>query len=460
MPVFNIYGYTGGHKSRVSANRTESLLRAVLDELKSMPESPCLILGDFNAEPSDLPTFRNLTSLGWTDLGASAALWNQLPDQPTCKAPNPGSRATVRDYILASPLALPFVSNFSVAFEDTFVTHAVLRCTLDFTTVRDSIRKLSTPSSLAYMVQQSFIRKFHIVCAENAQQHCSGSSWAEHLDQVTLCMDSHFDCVMQQIESLCLHGCTDDAWLLWSNAFELAVLHYCDNVDGAMYYRGHGVVRTHVEVAGVCPKIASNGTLLCSSENTFPGHVRKQYNRMVKLAEYMRALRPTTAINHNTLQKAQHTLTAIKTSAASHLSRNSQQNLSVCCSEYDNLSESIIRALPAYIDDLAIRFLPSVTNLASELNQLVEKLACCTTSHSFARHYSAHHKAALTKRDFSKLKQACSLPLRCLRFEDETGREQFEVDPARIDGKLREVWGPIREGKIHKSPELVYNYFR
>ena len=209
-----------------------------------MPECPCLILGDLNAEPEDLPTFQYLTSLGWTNLGASAALWDQVPNKPTCVAPGHHSRATIRDYILASPMALPLVAGFSVDFEDTFVTHAVLRCSLDLSQARANICKLQTPSSLTYMVQQSFLRKYHVVCAETPQQHCSGPAWADHLAEVAHIMDARFNSVTTRIEQLCSTGATDEAWLLWSQSFELAIIEACNNVDGAHHYRGHGIGST------------------------------------------------------------------------------------------------------------------------------------------------------------------------------------------------------------------------
>ena len=87
-----MYSYTGGHRDGLAANRTDHLLQAALDELQHMPETPCLILGDLNAEPSDLPTLRKLQSLGWVDLASSAAIWGREPNQPTCKSPNPRIR--------------------------------------------------------------------------------------------------------------------------------------------------------------------------------------------------------------------------------------------------------------------------------------------------------------------------------------------------------------------------------
>ena len=76
------------------------------------------------------------------------------------------------------------------------------------------------------------------------------------------------------------------------------------------------------------------------------------------------------------------------------------------------------------------------------------------------RQHSTHHWAALTKKDFSKLKQQPSLPLRCLRLSDEFGRDTFVIDPSEIDAKLREVWQPIRRGKIDDAPRIVASYMQ
>ena len=126
----------------VAAARTEAVLRAIVDEMRGLPECPCLILGDFNAEPSDLPTFQKLTSLGWTDMGASAEIWNRAPNTPTCRAPNANGPGSVRDYILASPSALPLISDFAVTNDSSFATHSVLSCKFDFSRVSNVFPKL------------------------------------------------------------------------------------------------------------------------------------------------------------------------------------------------------------------------------------------------------------------------------------------------------------------------------
>eukprot|EP00973_Karenia_brevis_P062664 8713665-Karenia_brevis.AAC.1 len=62
--VVNLYCWTNGHLSEKASQRSEDLMKIVVNELSSQPEGPRIILGDLNANPEDIPTLQNLLDLG------------------------------------------------------------------------------------------------------------------------------------------------------------------------------------------------------------------------------------------------------------------------------------------------------------------------------------------------------------------------------------------------------------
>ena len=108
-------------------------------------------------------------------------------------------------------------------------------------------------------------------------------------------MDAHFDSIASHLTTLCASRKTDDAWRLWSSAFETAVLDACDNVEPNPRYRGHGQVRLIMEPPLVCPKALDTGAFHQPSSNILVGHVRKQYNRLSKLKEYLKTFSSSSA---------------------------------------------------------------------------------------------------------------------------------------------------------------------
>eukprot|EP00973_Karenia_brevis_P093592 12418051-Karenia_brevis.AAC.1 len=57
--VVNIYGWTNGHISAKSSQRTNDMLQIVFQELQSQPVGPRVILGDLNADPQDIPSLQD-----------------------------------------------------------------------------------------------------------------------------------------------------------------------------------------------------------------------------------------------------------------------------------------------------------------------------------------------------------------------------------------------------------------
>ena len=81
---YNIYGHSGSHGNATKAEATNSIVAAILEDYQLRGPGLAFLVGDVNAEPADLPALQELLqNLGWTELGAAAAMWGQPASAPT-----------------------------------------------------------------------------------------------------------------------------------------------------------------------------------------------------------------------------------------------------------------------------------------------------------------------------------------------------------------------------------------
>ena len=117
LVVASIYGWRGGHNNYEACTRTSDLLDIVLVELKQYPDSPSIILGDLNLEPSDAAPLQDATDEGtYADLGNHQA-FHHAKDVPTCHFSPDGPR-TRRDFRFATHNLLLFISCFDIQRTD------------------------------------------------------------------------------------------------------------------------------------------------------------------------------------------------------------------------------------------------------------------------------------------------------------------------------------------------------
>ena len=90
----------------------------------------CLILGDLNAEVSNLPTLGKAISEGWVDVGACAHLFNGVENQPTCDMGS-GFEPTRIDFAVATECLWPLVKRFGLIREPTLPVHSVLQLLIE-----------------------------------------------------------------------------------------------------------------------------------------------------------------------------------------------------------------------------------------------------------------------------------------------------------------------------------------
>lgn len=111
MLVFNFYAWSGAHTCAEPAERPNSMVEAILDEMTHYHVAPCLSLGDLNADIADITSVASDIDDGIVqDIGSLSALG---PTTPTCRPPN-GGRPTRRDYMFAIPSLVPYITSFAV----------------------------------------------------------------------------------------------------------------------------------------------------------------------------------------------------------------------------------------------------------------------------------------------------------------------------------------------------------
>ena len=107
MHLFVLYGYQGAGANAEQLALTEQLFDAAFGELSVVARGqPCLLVGDFNVEPTKISCLAKGISAGlWVDLGEAWALAAGLQPAPTCKRSWTAAGAHRRDFMVGCPLA-------------------------------------------------------------------------------------------------------------------------------------------------------------------------------------------------------------------------------------------------------------------------------------------------------------------------------------------------------------------
>ena len=87
MHLVVLYGYQGADTDAEQLALTEQLFDAALGEHSVVArEQPCMLVGDFNVEPTKIPCLAKGISAGlWVDFGEAGTLTASLQPAPTCK---------------------------------------------------------------------------------------------------------------------------------------------------------------------------------------------------------------------------------------------------------------------------------------------------------------------------------------------------------------------------------------
>ena len=124
-----LYGYQGADVDAEKLALTEQLLDATLGELSVVARGqPCLLVGDFNVEPTKIPCLAKGISAGlWGDLEVSWALAAGLQPSPTCNRAWGSSGGNRRAFMVGCPLAAAAVLSCRAQFDRLIAPHLAVR---------------------------------------------------------------------------------------------------------------------------------------------------------------------------------------------------------------------------------------------------------------------------------------------------------------------------------------------
>ena len=114
--LFVIYGYQGAENDPEKLQLTEHLFAAVLAEARMCCSGqPVVLAGDFNADPTVIPSLAKGISDGqWIDLERAFAFGRGVPPSSTCQFQLDEDKGSRRDFLLACPIALAAATSCSV----------------------------------------------------------------------------------------------------------------------------------------------------------------------------------------------------------------------------------------------------------------------------------------------------------------------------------------------------------
>ena len=107
MHLVVLYGFHGADTDSEQLALTDQLFDAAFGELSVVAwEQPCLLVGDFNVEPTKSPLPGKRISAGlWVDLEEAWALAAGLQPAPACKRDWGATGGHRRDFMVGCPLA-------------------------------------------------------------------------------------------------------------------------------------------------------------------------------------------------------------------------------------------------------------------------------------------------------------------------------------------------------------------
>ena len=134
LQLFVLYGYQGADTDAEQLALTDQLFDAALGEVYAAAlGQPCLLVGDFNVEPTKIPCLAKGISAGlWVDFGEAWSIAAGLQPAPTCKRDWTAAGGRRRDFVLGCPLAAAATLSCKVQPDRWIAPHSVVRALFDY----------------------------------------------------------------------------------------------------------------------------------------------------------------------------------------------------------------------------------------------------------------------------------------------------------------------------------------
>ena len=226
-----LYGYQGADGDAEQLSLTEQLFDAALGELRVVAlDQPCLIVGDFNVEPTKIPCLSKGISAGlWVDLESAWAFASGVLPAATCKRAWGDVGGHRRDFMVGCPLVAAAVHSCSVQQDRWIVPHLAVRASFLYSswTCQVSQPVKRTPLWLASWLP--------------AIDKTRGSKSVE-VQRVWEIYDERLQFMSREddlgLDEALLCGDVSRAWMIWSSAAERALADAFQFAGGPVPARG------------------------------------------------------------------------------------------------------------------------------------------------------------------------------------------------------------------------------
>ena len=220
-----LYGYQGAATDAEQLALTDRLFDAARAELSVVARGqPCLMVGDFNVEPTKIPCLAKGISAGlWVDLEGSWAPATGKQPSSTCKREWASDGGTRRDFMVGCPLVAAAVLNCAVQLDRWITPHLAVRAFFDYCRWSCLITQPTRFSPLW--------PAFWLPAIDKSR----GSKSVEVRRVWELCDDRLQ--YMSQRDAFLLNesldvGDVSQAWLVWSHVAESALVDACSFSGG------------------------------------------------------------------------------------------------------------------------------------------------------------------------------------------------------------------------------------
>ena len=239
-----LYGYQGADGDAERLSMTDQLFDAALGELRVVAmDQPCLIVGDFNVEPTKIPCLSKGISAGlWVDLECSWAFASGLPPAVTCKRSWGDSGGNRRDFMVGCPLVAAAVNSCSVQLDRWIVPHHAVRASFLYSSWTC---RVSQPVRCTPLWPASWLP---------ALDKTRGSKSVE-VQRVWDVYDERLQFMSREdalnLDEALLNGDVSSAWMVWSSAAEKALADAFQLAGGPVPSRGQVLGRSMVRMRAV-----------------------------------------------------------------------------------------------------------------------------------------------------------------------------------------------------------------
>ena len=179
-------------------------------------DQPCLIVGDFNVEPTKIPCLSKGILAGlWVDLESSWAFASGLPPAVTCKRSWGDSGGNRRDFMVGCPLVAAAVNSCSVQLDRWIVPHHAVRASFLYSRWTCQVSQLvKRTSALACLLGYAALDK-------------TRGSRSVEVQRVWEIYDERLQFMSREdalgLDEALLCGDVSHAWTVWSSAAENAL---------------------------------------------------------------------------------------------------------------------------------------------------------------------------------------------------------------------------------------------